>query len=110
MTGYYELKRSGSTEFMFNLKAGNHETILTSQRYSSKDGAQHGIASVQENSPQADKYDRRVSKDESPYFVLTAGNGLVIGTSEMYSSTSARDQGIASVVTNGPTKIIKEIE
>ena len=110
MTGYYELKRSGTTEFMFNLKAGNHETILTSQMYSSKDGAQNGIASVQANSPQADKYDRKVAKDQSPYFVLTAGNGLVIGTSEMYSSVSARDNGIESVVTNGPTKTIKEIE
>ena len=110
MNGYYELKRAGSTEFMFNLKAGNHETILTSQRYSSKEGAQNGIASVQENSPQADKYEKKVAKDESPYFVLTAGNGLVIGTSEMYSSASARDNGIESVHTNGPTKTIKEVE
>ena len=46
MTGYYELKKAGTTGFMFNLKAGNHETILTSQTYTAKDGAKKGIASL----------------------------------------------------------------
>ena len=110
MTGYYELKRSGSTDFMFNLKAGNHETILTSQIYSSKDHAKSGIESVQSNSPSEAQFARKVAKDNSPYFVLNAVNGQTIGTSEMYSSTSARDHGIESVKTNGPTSTVKEID
>ena len=110
MTGYYELKRSGETGYMFNLKAGNHETILTSQIYAAKDGAQDGIASVQASSPVDEKFERKVAKDGSAYFVLTAINGQTIGTSEMYSSSSARDKGIESVSTNGGTKTIKEIE
>ncbi|ALN64616.1 hypothetical protein GLA29479_5175 [Lysobacter antibioticus] len=36
-------------------------------------------------------------------FNLKASNGQVIGTSELYSSESARDGGIASVKANGPT-------
>ena len=44
MTGYYELKRSGETGYMFNLKAANHETILTSQIYTGKDGANKNTA------------------------------------------------------------------
>ena len=107
MTGYYELKRSGATGYMFNLKAGNHETILTSQIYTDKNGAHTGIASVQTNSPHEKQFDRKVAKDGSPYFVLTAANNEVIGTSEMYSSTSARDQGIESVRANGPSTTIK---
>lgn len=110
MTGYYELKRSGSTGFMFNLKAGNHETILTSQTYAGKDGAKKGIASVQTNSSNEDRVERKVAKDGTAYFVLSATNGEIIGTSEMYSSTSARDKGIESVKTNGRTTTIKEIE
>ena len=31
MAGYYDLKKSGA-QFMFNLKAGNGEIILTSDR------------------------------------------------------------------------------
>ncbi|MEQ1515452.1 MAG: YegP family protein [Usitatibacteraceae bacterium] len=109
MSGYYELKKSGATGYIFNLKAGNHEVILTSETYNSKDGAKTGIASVQTNSPKDDRYERKTAKDGSPYFVLTATNGQTIGKSEMYSSTSARDNGISSVKTNGPTSTIKEV-
>jgi len=41
----FELKNTASGEFMFNLKAGNGETILTSERYTSKQGALNGIES-----------------------------------------------------------------
>lgn len=109
MTGYYELMRSGETGYLFNLKAGNHETILTSQIYAGKDGAQDGILSVQANSPLEEKFERKIAKDDSAYYVLNAANGLTIGTSEMYSSASARDKGIESVRANGGTKTIKEI-
>lgn len=49
MAGYFVLKKSGD-QFMFNLKAGNHEVILTSERYVSKKNAEGGIASVRTNS------------------------------------------------------------
>jgi uncharacterized protein YegP (UPF0339 family) len=40
--------------------------------------------------------------------VLKSSNGQVIGTSEMYKSEAARDNGIASVVENSPsTKVVK---
>lgn len=107
MSGYYELKRSGD-QFMFNLKAANHEVILTSERYTSKASAQDGIASVRQNSPVDARYERKTATNGSPYFTLTATNGQTIGRSEMYSSTSARDNGIASVKTNGPTQTVKD--
>lgn len=108
MNGYYELKPSGD-QFMFNLKAGNHEIILTSERYVSKANAEKGIASVQKNSPDDARYERKTSKANEPYFSLTATNGQSIGRSEMYSSTSAMENGIASVKKNGPTTTIKDL-
>jgi uncharacterized protein len=102
MAGQYALKRSG-TQFMFNLKGGNGETILTSERYTSKQGAEGGIASCRTNSPTDARYDRRTSSGGQPYFVLKAANGEPIGTSEMYSNAAARDKGIDSCKTNGPT-------
>jgi len=107
MSGYYDLKRSGD-QYMFNLKAGNHETILTGERYASKAGAEGGIESVRQNSSIDARYQRKTAKDGSPYFTLTAANGQVIGHSEMYSSTGARDNGIASVKANGPTAPTKD--
>ena len=109
MNGYFELKRSGTSGYMFNLKAGNHEIILTSEIYASKEGAMNGITSVQNNSPTDDSYERKIAKDDSAYFVLKATNGQTIGKSEMYSSESARDKGIESVKTNGPTMTTKEV-
>lgn len=108
MNGYYELKRSGE-QYMFNLKAGNHEIILTSERYATKANAEKGIASVQKNSPDDGRYDRKVAKNGDPYFTLTATNGQTIGRSEMYSSNSAMENGIASVKTNGPSTKVKDI-
>lgn len=107
MSGYYDLKRSGD-QYMFNLKAANHEVILTSERYTTKVSAQEGIKSVQQNSPIDARYERKTASNSSPYFTLTASNGQTIGRSEMYSSTAARDNGIASVKTNGPTTTVKD--
>lgn len=50
--GYYVLKKSYKSvpqPWYFLLKADNHETIATSEMYSSKDAAKKGIASVQKN-------------------------------------------------------------
>ncbi|WP_419341767.1 YegP family protein [Achromobacter sp. PD1] len=107
MSGYYELKRSGD-QYMFNLKAGNHEVILTSERYTTKASAQDGIASARQNSPIDERYQRKTATNGSPYFTLTAANGQSIGRSEMYSSAAARDAGIASVKTNGPSTVVKD--
>jgi uncharacterized protein YegP (UPF0339 family) len=71
--------------------------------------ALNGICSVQQNATIAARFDRRTSKAEEPYFVLKARNGEPIGRSEMYSGTSARDNGIASVRTNGPAARVDDL-
>ena len=108
MAGYYELKKSTDGQFLFNLKAGNNETILTSERYTTKASAENGIKSVQYNSRDDSKYERRKSTRNEPYFVLKAVNGEIIGRSEMYSSEAAMENGIASVKANGPTTTVKD--
>lgn len=102
MSAAYVITNSSDGQFLFNLQAANGEVILTSERYVSRGGVTTGIASVKTNSSNSGQYTRRFSRASEPYFVLTAQNGEVIGTSEMYSSTQARDVGIDSVTTNGP--------
>lgn len=101
MAGKFVVKTSGE-QFMFNLQAANGQVILTSERYTSRDGALSGIASVRVNAPIARRYERHTSSAGEPYFVLKAGNGEVIGRSEMYSSASAMENGIESVKKNAP--------
>lgn len=108
MAGRYDLKISPSGKYMFNLKAGNSQIILVSELYESKSAAENGIASVQKNAADDTKYERKESKNGDPFFVLKAGNGQVIGKSEMYSSESAMENGIESVKTNGPTTDIAD--
>jgi len=103
MSGKFVLKKTTSGQYMFNLLAGNNQVILTSETYKEKSSAQAGIASVQTNSGNDDRYERKTSSRDEPYFVLKAANAQVIGKSEMYSSKSAMENGIESVKTNGST-------
>ena len=108
MSGWYELSKTSNGQFRFVLKAANAETILVSEHYTTLAAAKAGIASVQANSPHDERSEKKVAKDGKPYFNLKAANHQIIGTSEQYSAEAARDKGIASVKTNGPTTQIKE--
>jgi len=100
MKATFELSKASDGRFMFNLKAANHEIILTSQMYESKQSAEEGISSVKENAVLSERYEELVGSDGRPYFVLHAANKLVIGRSEMYASREAMHKGIASVKRN----------
>src|SRR4029079_548152 len=106
--GWFELSKSKDGQHRFVLKAGNAETILTSELYRSRRSAEKGIDSVQKNCAQDARYARKTSAKGQPYFVLKAGNHQVIGTSEMYSSAGACDNGIASVKANGTSTTVKD--
>jgi uncharacterized protein len=108
MAGKFDLKKSTSGKFYFNLKAGNGQTILTSEMYESKSGATNGIDSVKRNAPDDNRYERKKSGNGEPYFVLKAANGEPIGRSENYSSESAMENGIQSVKENAPTAAIED--
>jgi uncharacterized protein len=110
MAGYFQLNTSAAGKFSFSLKAGNHEVILTSQVYASKHDALEGIESVRKNSPIAERFERKMAKDKSPYFVLHADNGRTLGRSEMYSGAAAMENGIQSVMSNGATTFVKGLE
>lgn len=107
--GKFEINTDKSGKFRFNLKAGNGQVILSSQGYSSKDGCENGIESVKKHSQDDGNFERNTAKDGSPFFNLKASNGQVIGNSEMYSSESAMENGIASVKKNAPGASVEEI-
>ncbi len=109
MAGKFELKKNDGGKFMFNLKAANGKVILTSQLYRSKTAAQVGIQSVKQHAAEDANYERKTSASGEPYFVLKAANMQVIGCSEMYTSTSGRDNGIASIKNHAPSAAVVDL-
>ncbi len=108
MAGWYEFENSRDGQFHFVLKAGNAETILSSELYKTRAAAENGMTSVQQNSADDARYEKRESRDGKHYFVLKAANHQVIGSSQGYASVASRDAGIDSVKANGPTTTIKD--
>jgi uncharacterized protein YegP (UPF0339 family) len=109
MAGKFELKKSNSGQFMFNLRAANNQIVLTSELYVDKAGAQGGIESVKKHAGNDANYERKASSKGESYFVLKSANQEVIGTSEMYSSASAMEDGIASVKDNAPGATVVDL-
>lgn len=98
----FEVYQDAKSEYRFRLKASNGQSILTSEGYSAKAGCLNGIESVRKNSQDDSRFERKKSSNGKHYFNLKASNGQVIGTSEMYESSSGMENGIASVKTNAP--------
>jgi len=97
----FEIYQSEKTEkYHFRLKAKNGEIILTGQGYKTKKSCENGVASVGKNGSEEKRFEIKEASDGRKYFNLKAGNGEVIGTSQMYKSESGLKNGIASVGKN----------
>lgn len=100
--GKFVITTRSNGEFQFNLKAGNGQTILASEGYTTKAACENGIESVRKNAGDDDRYERKTSSNGKSFFNLKAGNGQIIGSSEMYESEASRENGIESVKKNAP--------
>lgn len=106
--GKFVITKRTNGEFQFNLKAGNGQTILTSEGYTTKAACLNGVESVKVNSQDDSRFDRREASNGKPYFNLRASNGQIIGSSEMYESVAARDSGVNSVKANAPDATVDD--
>ena len=97
MAGKFVVGRRSNGDFQFTLCASNGQTILVSEGYSSRENCLNGIESVRTNAGDATRFERRVSSDNRPYFVLKSRNHQIIGQSQMYSDDDALVNGMASV-------------
>ena len=109
MAGKFEIYNDKAGEFRFRLKAGNGQTILASEGYSAKSGCNNGIESVKKNAADDARYERKETSSGKPMFNLKSTNGQVIGTSELYESVAARENGIESVKKNAPAATVEDL-
>lgn len=100
--GKFVISTRKNGEVQFNLKAGNGQVILSSEGYTTRAACDNGVESVKKNAPDDGRYDRLEAKNGKHYFNLKAGNGQIIGTSQMYADASGMENGIESVKSNAP--------
>ncbi|WP_439516266.1 YegP family protein [Sediminibacterium sp.] len=105
----FTILKGSNGDYYFNLKAGNGERVLASEGYTYKSSCENGITSVKENATNDSRYEKKTSYNNKYYFVLKAANGQVIGTSEMYETSSGRDNGIAVVKREAPSAIVEDL-
>ena len=119
--GYFVFKNT-NTGVKFDLVAGNHEIIATSEVYKTESSCKKGIASVRRNAPIANLEDKTVEpvvtarcpkfevytdKGGEFRFRLKATNGQIIAVSEGYTSKNSCMNGIESVRKNAVDGDIK---
>ena len=109
MAGKFEIYKDKAGEFRFRLKSSNGQAILASEGYKAKAGCTNGIESVKKNAPNDANYERKETSSGKHRFNLKSTNSQVIGTSESYETTAARDNGIESVKKNAPDATVTDV-
>lgn len=110
MSGKFEVYKDKAGEYRFRLKAGNGETILSSEGYSSKGACENGMQSVQKNCDDDNCFDMKESDSGKYHFNLKSTNGQVIGSSQMYESESGCRNGMDSVKRSAPGAEVVELQ
>ena len=110
MAGKFECYKDKGGEYRFRLKAGNGETILSSEGYKAKSSAKNGAASVSKNCGNPDCYEAKQAKNGKHYFVLKAANRQVIGQSQMYPDEAGCKKGMAAVKRAGAGAKVVEVD
>ncbi|MEM5536546.1 YegP family protein [Neptuniibacter pectenicola] len=109
MSAKFEIFLGSNSQYYFRLKAPNGQIILASEGYTTKQNCKNGIASVKVSAPYDSNYDRLTARNGQNYFTLKASNGQVIGVSETYTTSSARDNGIEAVKAYAPSASIVDL-
>ncbi|MCP4409116.1 MAG: YegP family protein [Gammaproteobacteria bacterium] len=92
------LRKSQAKEpFSFAFVNDKGKTLLKSENYKAKKSARNGIASVQNNCQNEQRYELKESKNGKFFFNLKAANGQIVGTSTMFASTSERSAAITLI-------------
>ena len=117
--------KATKTGFVFNLKAGNGETIATSEVYTTEAACMKGIESVRKNAADAKledqtaaevvagtnpKFEVYADKSGEFRFRLKARNGEVIAASEGYKAKASCLNGVESVRKNAPDAAVEKLE
>lgn len=107
MTGYFQLIEGDDGAFMFTLRAGNHETVLTSRVFWSRQAALDAVSMLGRQSQRSECYVRHTDPDGRQWFEVLDEAQHTLGRSEPYASRSGLAAGMASVKRNSAATIFR---
>lgn len=109
MAGKFQLIKTKTGKFYFNLVASNGQVILTSEIYETTEGAKAAIEAIRRNALNKSHFERRQTINGNPYFILKTNNGQEIGRSETFNSPDAMERVISSVESHSPSAEIESL-
>lgn len=109
VVGKWVVREKGEGEFVAFLHANNGEIILTSEIYSTADGAKKGIATIQKNVGE-DNFIVYCDKNRNYYFKLKNANNRFLCVGETYPTKSSCQSAIESVKRFVDATVVDEVE
>jgi uncharacterized protein len=107
LKGYYQLIEGHEGGFMFALRAGNHETVLESRVYWSRQAALDAVVQARGCSQDPEKFVKIEGADGSYYFELNDAAGKLLGRGPARKTRAALNAGIASVQRNAASEVFR---
>lgn len=95
--GKWVIKEKGEGEFVAYLYANNKELMLTSETYSTPDGAKKGIGTIQKNAAISENFTYYCDKNRNYYFKLKTSQNRFLCVGETYPNKTACLKSIESV-------------
>ena len=108
--GKWIIKEKGEGEFVAYLYANNKEIMLTSETYSSPDGAKKGIATIRKNAAIDDNFTYYRDKNKNYFFKLKTSKNRLLCAGETYANKSACLKSIESVKNFVDSPLAEKIE
>lgn len=108
--GKWIIKEKGEGEFVAYLYANNKEIMLTSETYSSPDGAKKGIATIRKNAAIDENFTYYRDKNKNYFFKLKTSKNRLLCAGETYANKSACLKSIESVKNFVDSPLAEKIE
>lgn len=108
--GKWVIKEKGEGEFVAYLYANNKEIMLTSETYSSPDGAKKGIATKRKNAAIDENFTYYRDKNKNYFFKLKTSKNRLLCAGETYANKSACLKSIESVKNFVDSPLAEKIE
>lgn len=104
---FYEIKKTVTNAYCFNLKTNQGEIVLYGETFKSIAKCKQQIVFVKQHAYDYDYYHSKVTPHNEHYFYLYLNEDTLLGQSKKYKTVEAKELGIASVMLYATVATIK---
>ncbi|WP_435314718.1 YegP family protein [Cellulophaga fucicola] len=95
---YYEVKKTITNTFYFNLKTSEDEIILYGETCKTLKLCKQQIIFIKQNAYDYDCYQSKITKNNKYYFNLLQKEDIILGQSNKYNTLEEKELAIAAVM------------